>query len=114
MDVLLQRIGRLHRHALARPEGFKEAKTIVMAPEGGLDRLTEPAFENGLGGWVDKGGGFQGIYRDLAVLELTRRLIEEHPHWCIPEMNRSLVEGANPPRVYCFTDRREGRCMENV
>ena len=97
MDVLLQRIGRLHRHALARPEGFEEAKTIVMAPEGGLDRLTEPAFENGLGGWVDRGGGFQGIYRDLAVLELTRRSIEKHPHWRIPEMNRSLVEGATHP-----------------
>ena len=97
MDVLLQRLGRLHRHMLPRPDGFQEARAVVMAPEGGLDRLTAPAFENGLGGWNDKSGGFQGIYQDLAVLELTRRLIQDEPLWRIPEMNRHLVEGATHP-----------------
>ena len=97
MDVLLQRIGRLHRHALPRPDGFQEARAVVMTPEGGLNRLTAPAFENGLGGWNDKSGGFQGIYRDLAVLELTQRLIQDEPLWRIPEMNRRLVEGATHP-----------------
>ena len=97
MDVLLQRIGRLHRHMLSRPGGFQEARAVVMVPEGGLDRLTAPAFENGLGGWNDKTGGFQGIYQDLAVLELTRRLIQDEPLWRIPEMNRHLVEGATHP-----------------
>ena len=97
MDVLLQRIGRLHRHMLPRPDGFQEARAVVMTPEGGLDRLTAPAFENGLGGWNDKSGGFQGIYRDLAVLELTRRLIQDEPLWRIPEMNRGLVEAATHP-----------------
>ena len=72
MDVLLQRIGRLHRHDLSRPEGFKDACALVLMPEGGLDRLTAPNFENGLGGWKAE-GGFNGIYRDLAGLELTRR-----------------------------------------
>ena len=97
IDVLLQRIGRLHRHALPRPDGFQEARAVVMTPEGGLDRLTAPAFENGLGGWNDKSGGFQGIYQDLAVLELTRRLIQDEPLWRIPEMNRRLVEAATHP-----------------
>ena len=94
IDVLLQRIGRLHRHMLPRPDGFQEARAVVMTPKGGLDRLTAPAFENGLGGWNDKSGGFQGIYRDLAALELTRRLIQDEPLWRIPEMNRRLVEAA--------------------
>ena len=97
MDVLLQRIGRLHRHELARSEEFEAARAVVLLPEGGLDRLTEPAFENGLGGWKTDDGGFNGIYCDLAGLELTRRLIVDNPVWRIPEMNRSLVEGATHP-----------------
>ena len=97
MDVLLQRIGRLHRHVLARPVGFEAARAVVQLPEDGLDRLTAPAFENGLGGWKTDDGGFNGIYCDLAGLELTRRLIGDNREWRIPEMNRSLVEGATHP-----------------
>ena len=97
MDVLLQRIGRLHRHELLRPRGLETAQAFVLLPDGGLDRLTEPSFENGLGGRVGKDRGFNGIYCDLAVLELTRRLIAQHPVWRIPEMNRALVEGATHP-----------------
>ncbi len=97
MDVLLQRIGRLHRHELPRPAGFEAARVLVLLPEGGLDRLTAPAFENGLGGWKTGDGGFEGIYCDLAGLELTRRLVIDNRIWRIPEMNRTLVEGATHP-----------------
>ena len=96
IDVLLQRIGRLHRHALPRPDGFEKATVVVMTPDGGLDRLAAPAFDNGLGAWEDQ-GEFRGIYWDLPVLELTRRLIEAEPLWRIPEMNRRLVETATHP-----------------
>ncbi len=96
MDVLLQRIGRLHRHNLQRPAGFETARAMVLLPEHGLDRLAAPDFENGLGGWKED-GEFHGIYRDLAGLELTRRLLAEHPVWRIPQMNRELVEGATHP-----------------
>ena len=107
VDVLLQRIGRLHRHILPRPASFQKARVVVLTPEGGLDRLTAPSFENGLGGWKEKDGGFQGIYRDVAGLELTRRLIEEEPLWRIPEMNRHLVEGAtHPERIAALIEEK--------
>ena len=96
VDVLLQRIGRLHRHRLARPPGFEIARCHVMTPEQGLARLLAPAFENGLGAWKDA-GVLNGIYRDVSGLELTRRLIETHPEWVIPYMNRLLVESATHP-----------------
>ena len=100
VDVLLQRIGRLHRHNLPRrPRGFEAARAIVLLPAGGLDRLAKPRFENGLGAW-EAGDGIHGVYRDLAGLELTRRLIVKRPEWKIPEMNRALVDGRDPPEAY--------------
>ena len=96
MDVLLQRIGRLHRHGLPRPAGFEEPRAVVLMPETGLDGLTAPRFFNGLGGWEAE-DGFVGVYCDLAGLELTRRLIEKTPVWRLPYMNRELVEGATHP-----------------
>lgn len=97
IDVLLQRIGRLHRHELARPDGFTECRAHILLPEDGLDPLAKPKFVNGLGGWKSKDGGFNGIYTDLAGLELTRRLIAQRGLWRIPEMNRELVESATHP-----------------
>ena len=105
--MLLQRIGRLHRHALPRPRGHEDARAFVLLPAGGLDRLTAPTFENGLGGWVGEDRGLNGIYRDLAGLELTRRLIVQHPEWRIPQMNRALVEGAtHPERIAALVEEK--------
>lgn len=89
-DVLLQRIGRLHRHALARPAGFETPRCIVLSPEGGLDRLAAHVFDNGLGMLRDGGG----VYTNLHACELTRRLVIRHAEWVIPDMNRLLVESA--------------------
>lgn len=89
-DVLLQRIGRLHRHALVRPAGFEAPRCAVLSPAGGLAHLVAPAFENGLGSFRDGGG----VYRNLHACELTCRLVLDHPLWVIPRMNRLLVESA--------------------
>lgn len=97
VDVLLQRIGRLHRHKLSRPTGYEQPRCIVLVPEQGLTPLLKPAFENGLGAWRTSSGVLQGVYRDLSILELTRRLITSHPIWTIPDMNRFLVETATHP-----------------
>ena len=102
VDVLLQRIGRLHRHAETdRPEGFAVPRCVVLAPENGPEGL-----EEGLGGGLmrhglgmsERGGG---VYRDLLGIEQTRRLIVEHPTWTIPDMNRMLVERATHPDALC-------------
>ena len=96
VDVLLQRIGRLHRHArTSRPRPFREPRCLVLVPEAGM--------ESGLGGGLlghglgvsDRGG----IYVDLVGLEATRRLISKHATWTIPTMNRMLVERATHPEM---------------
>ena len=91
VDVLLQRIGRLHRHTNAsRPRRFREPRCLVLLPEAGLeDGLGGALLRHGLG-VSDRGG----IYLDLVGLEATRRLISDHATWTIPAMNRMLVERA--------------------
>ena len=91
-DVLLQRIGRLHRHSESeRAAPFAEPRCIVLAPEEGLAAgLDGGLLRYGLGS--TSGGG--GVYRDSLGLEATRRLVVAHPMWNIPSMNRMLVEQA--------------------
>ena len=94
MDVLLQRIGRLHRHDRDRPLGFEAARVIVLAPERGLAPLAAgPSFENGLGAWEAQ-GVIAGVYLDLRGVEATRRMLAEGGPWFIPADNRRLVEAA--------------------
>jgi CRISPR-associated endonuclease/helicase Cas3 len=109
VDVLLQRIGRLHRHAaLSRPSSFQIPACTVFVPEQGLAHLLQPAFENGLGAW-NNNGVYEGIYRNLSMLELTRRLIEAFPVWDLPTMNRMLVESATHPECIDTLHREMGR-----
>ena len=111
VDVLLQRIGRLHRHdagSTGRPAGFGNAQACVLIPEDGLDPLTKPDFQNGLGAWEGP-DGINGIYLDLACLELTRRLILKHSVWRIPEMNRALVEEATHKQRIATLIAEKGR-----
>ena len=100
MDVLLQRIGRLHRHDRpgGRPAGFETATCVVLTP--GDDDLspflTPGSSRNGLGP-----RGF--VYEDLRILEATRQLVqgfsESGDPWLIPAMNRMLVERATHPQT---------------
>jgi CRISPR-associated endonuclease/helicase Cas3 len=94
VDVLLQRIGRLHRHSKrTRPNGFETAVTIVITPDE-RDLATSIDAREGEG----KGKhGIGRVYADLRIIEATWRLIEDEPQWEIPEMNRFLVEQATHP-----------------
>lgn len=94
VDVLLQRLGRLHRGGgSTRPPGFEQPACSVLSPDGGLEPLLAPRFANGLGAFASR-GGLQGVYMDLSVLELTRRLVKDQAEWVIPDQNRLLVESA--------------------
>ena len=93
IDVLLQRVGRLHRHtSRPRPEDFAEARAVVLVPDDRDLRATK-LTRYGLGP-LHEG---DGVYPDLRVIEATWRLLERHPAWDIPAMNRILVEGATHP-----------------
>ena len=75
MDVLLQRIGRLHRHERpeGRPAGFESAVCHVLLPDGDdlSPLLKRGSNRNGLGP-----GSY--VYEDLRILEATRRLVAEY------------------------------------
>ncbi|MFZ1830286.1 MAG: CRISPR-associated helicase Cas3' [Candidatus Competibacteraceae bacterium] len=99
MDVLLQRIGRLHRHDRIRPPGFETARCIVLIPE---DATLEC--------WLGKDGkarglaGLGNVYPDLRMVRRTLDLLAEKPTLAIPHDNRWLVEGATHPEALATLD----------
>jgi CRISPR-associated endonuclease/helicase Cas3 len=99
VDVLLQRIGRLHRHGRARPAGFERPQAVVLVPAE-RDLLAGRLSRVGLG--MGRNGG---VYEDLRIVELTWRLIETHRSWSIPTMNRQLVEAATHPESLGAVER---------
>ena len=95
-DVLLQRLGRLHRRrervALA---GFEGACAIVLAP-------SEPELEAAITGTgeVHHAPLALGlVYPDLLGVVATRRALAASPLLSIPADNRRLVEGATHPEL---------------
>jgi CRISPR-associated endonuclease/helicase Cas3 len=89
-DVLLQRLGRLHRKMRTdRPDGFQAPRAIVLCPRD-LAGLLGRFGRHGL-------GGTRNPYPNLIVAEATRRLINSRPVWDIPAMNRLLVERTTHP-----------------
>lgn len=96
MDVLLQRLGRLHRHpGRDRPAGYARAQCLVLTF---AERDLSPLLAHGRHG-LGPSRDFRGVYPDVRIIEATWRLVERHAQVEIPAMNRPLVEGATHPEV---------------
>jgi len=97
MDVLLQRLGRLHRHVrppYERPAEFGTPRAVIVTPAvrdlAGLFRAHgEARGAHGLG----------TVYGDLRIIEATWRQIESRDQFRIPDMNRELVERTTHPEA---------------
>jgi CRISPR-associated endonuclease/helicase Cas3 len=94
MDVLLQRIGRLHRHERTRLPGFQEPVVVVLTPS-----------DRDLSAHIQKDGRARGarglgtVYDDLRILEATWRALSTRERLSIPQMNRELVEETTHPEA---------------
>jgi CRISPR-associated endonuclease/helicase Cas3 len=87
VDLLLQRAGRLWRHARSgRPES--EPRLYVIAPE----PVTEPSAD-----WMKNFRGTGLVYQNHGVLWRSARAIFEHPLVCLPGDVRGLVEAVYAP-----------------
>jgi len=98
-DVLLQRVGRLHRHPRdTRPDGYRDARVVVLVP---TDRNLGTHIQDG-GQHAGHGRGPHGlgtVYEDLRVLEATWSALEDFRSIKLPRDNRRLVEAATHPDV---------------
>lgn len=104
IDVLLQRIGRLHRHDRSDRGAFADARVVVLRlADRDLSALLGRAGRFGLG----------RVYPDLVQIEATLRLLEGTPDIAIPRDNRRLVEGALHPDVLAAIVRALGPDWEN-
>jgi CRISPR-associated endonuclease/helicase Cas3 len=102
MDVLIQRFGRLHRHARAgRPPGFEAPKALVRVPPRNLATYLSKNGE------LRAPAGLGSVYPDGRVLVRTWESLQEDPVLVLPEQARERIEGttheeafANLPEVW--------------
>ena len=110
IDVLLQRLGRLHRHRdrdAHRPAGYTEPHVVVLRPPTrDLSALLSPGGARGLG------LGPRSAYENLLAIEAALRALEDtvsYPALVIPDHNRALVEaGADPDRLIALAEALGG------
>lgn len=91
MDVLLQRLGRLHRHERQRPVGFERPVAHVLVPDGDLSTYL------GEDGKARGPGGLGAVYGDLVLLEGTLAVLRKRPVLHTPSESRFLIETALHP-----------------
>ena len=110
IDVLLQRLGRLHRHRerdLNRPASCAQPRVVVLTPPArDLSSLLKPGATRGLG------LGPRSAYENLLAIEATLRVLEDtnaYPELVIPDHNRALVEaGVDPARLQALAEELGG------
>lgn len=95
MDVLIQRLGRLHRHhRRARLPDYASPRALVRAPDRSVDTfLTRDSLLRGP-------AGLGSVYVDGRVLTLTCRSLAEDPDLRLPAQARARIEATTHPD--CF------------
>lgn len=98
MDVLLQRIGRLHRHRRdGRPAAYAAPRVLLRAPaDADLRRWLR------VDGSLRAPAGLGTVYPDGRVLQRTLDLLCERPEIEIPADNRRLVEQTTHPDAWAL------------
>lgn len=99
MDVLLQRIGRLHRHPRKRPEAYAAARCFVLSAPSTEFADWIQVRSKSAPGEARGPAGFGTVYADLRTLVQTRVVLEAQPHIELPRDNRHLVESALHPEA---------------
>ena len=93
MDVLLQRIGRLHRHLRDdRSPNFLVPQCIICLPEKPLSEIARTFAAARDENYVRTEMGLGLIYENLAILEATQKQIDGREKITIPDANRELIE----------------------
>ncbi len=87
IDVLLQRLGRVHRHERPRIDGYRHPRALVIEPDRPFGEVLEGTVPPS---WLRTGIG--SVYEDLPVLALTQALIRRTPRLAVPAMNRAMIE----------------------
>jgi len=86
IEYMIQRAGRCHRHGIERPEGYQQARMVVLSPE----PVADPA-----GDWYGALlGAAQYVYPLQAVLWRTAMLLKQHGAIRLPELSRTFMESA--------------------
>ncbi|MBF0426748.1 MAG: CRISPR-associated helicase Cas3' [Magnetococcales bacterium] len=95
MDVFLQRVGRLHRHARSgRPAPHVLPKVVMLTPAEDLEACLDA---KGQATSAAKGHGWGSVYEDLRILAATLAELQQAQVITIPADNRRLVEAATHP-----------------
>ncbi|WP_460034971.1 CRISPR-associated helicase Cas3' [Methylothermus subterraneus] len=94
MDVLIQRLGRLHRHLRdERPPGFETPKALVRVPPKNLAEFLNEEGE------LHAPAGLGSVYADGRVLACTWESLKQNPVLDLPRQARERIERTTHPEA---------------